>query len=118
MEGGAACANRQSAGAKPYLRSQLIVMFACASVAVHFEKQPSADGEAIVRMEVWLQTEEGGEGESLRFRFVRSPQQATAMSQDKAREAMQGVKRDYPQCTWEMESWFKSGEFIVHGHKK
>jgi hypothetical protein len=69
-------------------------------------------------MEVWLKTEGTGKGEALRFRLVRSPQQATAMSQDKANAALHGVQRDYPQCTWEMESGFKSGEFIVHGHKK
>ena len=40
------------------------------------------------------------------------------MSQDNAREAMQGAKRDYPEYTWEMESGFSSGEFMLHGHDK
>jgi hypothetical protein len=40
------------------------------------------------------------------------------MSQDDAREAMQGAKRDYPEYTWEMESGFSSGEFMLHGHDK
>jgi len=38
------------------------------------------------------------------------------MSQNNAREAMQAAKRDYPQYTWEMESGFSSGEFMLHGH--
>jgi len=38
------------------------------------------------------------------------------MSQNNAREAMQGAKRDYPEYTWEMESGFSSGEFMLHGH--
>ncbi len=40
------------------------------------------------------------------------------MSQDNARKAMQGAKRDYPEYTWEMESGFSSGEFMLHGHDK
>jgi hypothetical protein len=40
------------------------------------------------------------------------------MSQDKARKAMQGAKRDYPEYTWEMESGFSGGEFMLHGHDK
>jgi hypothetical protein len=40
------------------------------------------------------------------------------MSQNSAREAMQGAKRDYPEYTWEMESGFSSGEFMLHGHDK
>ena len=40
------------------------------------------------------------------------------MSQDNAREAMQGAKRDYPEYTWEMESGFSGGEFMLHGHDK
>jgi vacuolar-type H+-ATPase subunit I/STV1 len=40
------------------------------------------------------------------------------MSQNNAREAMQGAKRDYPEYTWEMESGFSSGEFMLHGHNK
>jgi len=68
-------------------------------------------------MDVWLQTEEAAKAASFRFRFARSPQQATAMTQNNAREAMQGAKREYPDYAWEMESGFKSGEFIVHGQK-
>ena len=40
------------------------------------------------------------------------------MTQNSAREAMQGAKRDYPEYTWEMESGFSSGEFMLHGHEK
>ena len=40
------------------------------------------------------------------------------MSQNNAREAMQGAKRDYPEYTWEMESGFSSGEFMLHGYDK
>jgi hypothetical protein len=40
------------------------------------------------------------------------------MSQDNARKAMQEAKRDYPEYTWEMESGFSSGEFMLHGHPK
>ncbi len=40
------------------------------------------------------------------------------MSQNNIREAMHGVKRDYPEYAWEMESGFKSGDFILHGHSK
>jgi hypothetical protein len=40
------------------------------------------------------------------------------MSQNSAREAMQGAKRDHPQYTWEMESGFNSGEFMLHGYEK
>jgi hypothetical protein len=40
------------------------------------------------------------------------------MNQNNAREAMQRAKRDYPEYTWEMESGFSSGEFILHGQKK
>jgi hypothetical protein len=68
-------------------------------------------------MDVWLQTEEAAKGAYLKFRFARSPQQATAMTQNNAREAMQGAKRECPDYTWEMESGFNSGEFVVHGQK-
>ena len=68
-------------------------------------------------MDVWLQTEGAAKGESFGFRFARSPQQATAMTQNNAREAMHGAKREYPDYTWEMESGFNSGEFVVHGQK-
>jgi len=40
------------------------------------------------------------------------------MSQNNAREAMHGAKRDYPEYAWEMESGFSSGEFILHGQNK
>jgi hypothetical protein len=40
------------------------------------------------------------------------------MSQNDIREAMHGAKRDYPDYIWVMESGFKSGEFILHGHSK
>jgi hypothetical protein len=76
------------------------------------------DGETIAGMDVWLQTEGAAKGESFGFRLVRSPQQATPMTQNNAREAMHGAKRDYPDYAWEMESGFKSGEFVVHGQKK
>jgi hypothetical protein len=66
-------------------------------------------------MEVWLQKGDVAKSE---FRLVSSPQQATAMSQNDIREAMHGAKRDYPDYLWEMESGFKSGEFILHGHSK
>lgn len=69
-------------------------------------------------MDVWLQTERTAKSDSFRLRLARSPQQATAMSQNNAREAMQRAKRDYPEYTWEMESGFSSGEFILHGQKK
>jgi hypothetical protein len=76
------------------------------------------DGEIIAFMDAWLQTGEPAEGGSFAFRLVRSPQQATPMTQNKAREAMPGAKRDYPEYSWEMESGFKSGDFVVHGQKK
>ena len=69
-------------------------------------------------MDVWLQKGAGANLESLVFRLVSSPQQATPMSQNDIREAMHGAKRDYPDYVWEMESGFKSGEFILHGHSK
>jgi len=69
-------------------------------------------------MDVWLQTEGAAKSDSLRRRLARSPQQATAMSQNSAREAMQRAKRDYPEYTWEMESGFGLGEFILHGQNK
>jgi len=67
-------------------------------------------------MDVWLQKGGGGKSESLLIRLVSSPQQATPMSQNDIRDAMHGAKRDYPQYVWEMESGFKSDEFILHGH--
>jgi len=69
-------------------------------------------------MDVWLQTERTANSDSFRVRLARSPQQATAMSQNDARKAMQGARRDYPEYTWEMESGFISGEFILHGQNK
>ena len=67
-------------------------------------------------MDVWLQTERVGKSGSVRLRLTHSPRQATAMTQNSAREAMQGAKRDHPEYTWEMESGFNSGEFMLHGH--
>lgn len=40
------------------------------------------------------------------------------MSQNRIRAAMHGAKRDYQDHVWEMESGFKSGDFILHGHSK
>jgi hypothetical protein len=69
-------------------------------------------------MDVWLQKGVAARREPLLFRLVHSPQQATAMSQNNIREAMHEAKRDYPEYAWEMESGFKSGDFILHGHSK
>lgn len=69
-------------------------------------------------MDVWLQTDRTAKRGSSRFRLTHNPRQATAMSQNSAREAMQAAKRDYPEYTWEMESGFSSGEFMLHGHEK
>jgi hypothetical protein len=69
-------------------------------------------------MDTWLKTGGATKGESLGSRLVPSPQQATPMTQNTAREAMHGAKRDYPEYAWEMESGFKNGEFVVHGQKK
>jgi hypothetical protein len=69
-------------------------------------------------MDVWLQTERAGKSGPSRLHLTHSPRQATAMTQNSAREAMQGAKRDYPEYTWEMESGFNSGEFMLHGHEK
>jgi len=69
-------------------------------------------------MDVWLQTERVAKSDSSRLRLTHSPRQATAMSQNNAREAMQRAKRDYPEYTWEMESGFGSGEFMLHGQAK
>jgi hypothetical protein len=66
-------------------------------------------------MDVWLQK---GDVAKSKFQLVSSPQQATPMSQNDIREAMHGAKRDYPDYVWEMESGFKSGDFILHGHSK
>ena len=65
-----------------------------------------------------MQNEGTAKSDFSRFRLARSAQQATAMSQNNAREAMQRAKRDYPEYTWEMESGFNSGEFILHGQNK
>ncbi len=40
------------------------------------------------------------------------------MAQNNAREMMHAAKRDYPEYVWQMESGFKSGEFILHGRTK
>ena len=69
-------------------------------------------------MDVWLQTERTAKSDSFGHRLARSPQQATAMSQNDARKAMQEARRDYPEYTWEMESGFNSSEFILHGQNK
>lgn len=69
-------------------------------------------------MDVWLQKRDGAKSESLLFRLVNSPQQATPMSQNHIREAMRGAKREYPEYVWEMESGFKSGDFVLHGHSE
>ena len=69
-------------------------------------------------MDVWLRTERIAKGASFRPSLARSPQQATAMSQNDARNVMQEARRDYPKYTWEMESGFSSGEFILHGRNK
>jgi hypothetical protein len=67
-------------------------------------------------MDVWLQTEKTAKGDSFQLCLTPNPRKATAMSQDNARVAMQGAKRDFPQYTWEMESGFSPGEFMLHGH--
>ena len=87
------------------------------SALVYLVLRTSGDG-IITCMDVWLQTEGTAKGEAFSYRFVRSPQQATPMTQNSAREAVRGAKRVYPDYSWEMESGFKSGEFVVHGHKK
>jgi hypothetical protein len=69
-------------------------------------------------MDVWLNTGRTAKSDSSKVGLARSPQQATAMSQDDARKAMQGARRDYPEFTWEMESGFTLGEFILHGRNK
>jgi hypothetical protein len=69
-------------------------------------------------MDVWLQTERTAKSDSFDIRLARSSQQATAMSQDDARKAIQAARRDYSEYTWEMESGFSSGEFILHGRNK
>ena len=65
-----------------------------------------------------VKPERVAKGDSFRLRLTHSPRQATAMSQNNAREAMQRAKRNYPEYTWEMESGFSSGEFMLHGHDK
>ena len=69
-------------------------------------------------MDVWLQKGSTAKSESLLFRLVDRPQQATPMSQHDIRAAMHGAKRDYPEYVWEMESGLMSGDFILHGHSK
>jgi|HubBroStandDraft_2_1064218.scaffolds.fasta_scaffold00887_6 hypothetical protein len=69
-------------------------------------------------MDVWLKIDKSAKTDSSDLRLTHSPRQAMAMSQDNARKAMQGAKRDYPQYKWEMESGFGSGEFMLHGHDK
>lgn len=68
-------------------------------------------------MDVWLQTERTAKGDSLP-RLARTPQQASAMTQNDARKAIQGARRDHPEYSWEMESGFGSGEFILHGRNQ
>ena len=75
-------------------------------------------GEKMARWRYGLQAEKTANSDFFRLRLTHSPRQATAMSQNNAREAMQGAKRDYPEYTWEMESGFSSGEFMLHGHDK
>lgn len=69
-------------------------------------------------MDVWLQKGFSARSESVPFRLVPSPEQATTMSQNNIREAMHGAKSDYPEYAWEMESGFKRGDFILHGQSK
>jgi hypothetical protein len=69
-------------------------------------------------MDVWLNTGRTAKSDSSKVGLARNPQQATAMSQDDARKAMPGARRDYPEYTWEMESGFSLGEFILHGRNK
>lgn len=69
-------------------------------------------------MDVWLNTERSAKSDSVKVGLARSSRQATAMSQDDARKAMQQARRDYPEYTWEMESGFSIGEFILHGRNK
>ncbi|PYX27435.1 MAG: hypothetical protein DMG77_19015 [Acidobacteria bacterium] len=85
---------------------------------VEFDLAAFGDGEIIARMDVWLQTEGAAKAGSFGFRLVSSPQRATPMNQDNAREAMHGANRQYHEYSWEMESGFKSGEFVVHRHTK
>jgi hypothetical protein len=69
-------------------------------------------------MDTWLQTEGSAKGAGLQFRLVSRPQDATPLTQNDAREAMLVAKRDYPEYVWQMESGFKSGEFVLNGRKK
>lgn len=69
-------------------------------------------------MDAWLQTERNARSDSFQLRLARTPQQATPMSQDDARKAMQAARRDYPEYTWEMEGGFGNGEFILHGRNQ
>src|ERR1035438_8022393 len=100
-------------------RSQRPDHSTCWSICLSPRSVLRTSGDGIIAyMDVWLQTEGTAKGEVFSYRFVRSPQQATPMTQNSAREAVRGAKRVYPDYSWEMESGFKSGEFVVHGHKK
>lgn len=67
---------------------------------------------------VWVQICGPPEGKPFAFRIVRSPEQATPMTQDNAYAMMLQAQGEYPDYVWEMGSWFKGGEFVVHGRKK
>lgn len=69
-------------------------------------------------MDAWLQTWGAAKSQSFAFRLIRSPQQATAMNQNTARETMLSARREYPDYVWEMESGFNDGEFVVRGRKR
>jgi hypothetical protein len=51
-------------------------------------------------MDVWLQKGVAARSESLPFRLVPSPQQATAMSQNNIREAMHGAALQSAIARW------------------
>jgi hypothetical protein len=68
-------------------------------------------------MDAWLQTEKADQDRAFRGHLVSRPQEATPLTQNEAREAMGVARRDYPEFVWQMESGFKSGEFILHGRK-
>jgi len=103
--------------AVPFPRSPITLRAGLSRAQNLLVLRTSGDG-IIACMDVWLQTEGTAKGEAFSYRFVRSPQQATPMTQNSAREAVRGAKRVYPDYSWEMESGFQSGEFVVHGHKK
>ena len=69
-------------------------------------------------MNVWLQASGAAKVEGFLFIIVLTPQQATPMSQDSAREAMHVASHDYPEYKWEMLCGFKGDEFVVHGQKR